>query len=184
MLARAPKSELEKQDMTLSEANAGALSRLADMLKTLNDEDYTKTSAGFSAIGGHVRHIIEFYQEYIKAEKSNFENSLGYDNRERNMLYETSRESAIAEITDLIERTETLEESNRPVPLIMTIDPDNKKMQNMVTTPSRELFHLLDHTTHHMALIKMTAAQYGAECDQNFGMANSTLVYNKTSSQA
>lgn len=167
-------------DSPLCEANVRALSKLQETLETLSDEIYTKApSAGFSPIGGHVRHIIEFYQEFFTAEKAGFPKGLSYDNRQRNMLFETSRTAALEEITNLMSRCENAVPSNQPIALFMTIDPSREELCNMVTTPTRELFHLLDHATHHMALIKMTAAQLGCECDENFGMANSTVAYNK-----
>lgn len=168
-------------DAALGKANVQALSKLQETLKTMCDDTYTKApSAGFSPIGGHVRHIIEFYQEFFTAEKAGFSKGLSYDNRQRNILYETSCTAALEEIKSLIILCENSKLSHEPIPLSMTIDPDNAPLCDMITTPTRELFHLLDHAMHHMALIKITAAQLGSECDENFGMAKSTLVHNQT----
>lgn len=170
-------------DSSLGEANVRALSKLQATLQDLCDEVYTKAPAkGLSPIGGHVRHIIEFYQEFFKAVAEGFTNGLSYDNRARNMLYETSRVVAVAEIEKLKKRCTGTRIEDTPIALSMTIDPA-QPLCSMTTTPERELFHLLDHATHHMALIKMTAAQLGAQCDENFGMANATLAHNKGSSQ-
>lgn len=184
MLAQTEKIIEKQHDCSLNDANAQALSKLNATLGNLSDAIYTKAPApGLSPIGGHVRHIIEFYQEFFKAEKNNFTPGLSYDNRQRNMLYETQRTAAISEIENLMGKCKTAITGNQPIALSMTTQCNNPDMEDMITTPARELFHLLDHATHHMALIKMTAEWLGCECDQNFGMANATMVHNSTCAQ-
>lgn len=182
MPANAALSEQIKPETTsLNDANIQALAKLQTTVQGMSDDIYTKApTPGLSPIGGHVRHIIEFYQEFFNAEKDGFSNGLSYDNRQRNMTYETSRQAALEEMTYLTKRCANAVLSDQPISLSMTTDMNDKQMCNMVTTPTRELFHLLDHATHHMALIKMTATQLGCDCDENFGMANSTLAHNTT----
>lgn len=185
MPANTAKSMNPNRETTLNDANMRALSQLQKTLQDMKDYTYTQAPAkGFSPIGGHVRHVIEFYQEFLNAEQNAFAKGLSYDRRQRNLNLETSRNAAISEISTLIKRLKNLASGDQPIAISMTIDPENENLCDMITTPDRELFHLLDHATHHMALIKMTAAQLGNPCDENFGMANATLAHNKTTSQA
>lgn len=181
MPANTAETMTSDQETSLIEANTRALLQLQTTLSGMKDCTYTQCPCeGFSPIGGHVRHVIEFYQEFFTAEKEGFEKGLSYDKRQRNLTLETSRENAVTQIREIIKRFENVQESNQPIAMSMTIDPENIKLCDMVTTPTRELFHLLDHATHHMALIKMTAERLGNECGESFGTAGATLAHNKT----
>jgi hypothetical protein len=52
----------------------------------------------------------------------------------------------------------------------------------MPTTVARELFYMLEHTVHHMAIIKMAVVNENLNIDipENFGVANSTIQYQKS----
>lgn len=181
MPANTATSEKTDQETTLCDANVRALLHLQKTLQNMKDCTYTQSPcAGISPVGGHVRHIIEFYQEFFKAEKNGFETGLSYDKRARNLNLETSRQAAINQIENIMGQLTVLQPNDNPIALSMTICAENAKLHRMITTPNRELFHLLDHATHHMALIKMTAAQVGEECDENLGIANATLAHKNT----
>lgn len=175
-------SDMSNDIKDIAKSNAGILEQLQNALKTMDDEIYIQPpQEGFSAIGGHVRHIVEFYQELLKTTQNNFEQPLSYDNRKRNLLIETSREVALNEISKLKTLCCELDyQEQRTIELSMMIDCASGHMMTMTTTPLREMFHVLDHAIHHMALIKMTAQQIGLTLDKNFGMANATLVHNNT----
>lgn len=161
----------------LVRANLRVLFQLREALSSLCDERYARQpDASTSSIGMHARHIIEFYQEFLKAVESPESQDLCYDRRQRNMVLETSRSDALAAISELEKTFMETGFADSQLHMCCVIDPD-APLCNMQSTVHRELFHILDHCIHHMALIKMVGRQLGAEFDKDFGLANATKQY-------
>lgn len=129
-----------------------------------------------SPIGGHVRHIIEFYHALLSNLGGPEPLLVSYDARKRNKELETSKNLAISEIKGIREKIGRLEDQDMEVLLSSIIDPD-APMFEMQTTLNRELVYLLDHTIHHMALIKMIAREHKVTLGKNFGLAQSTKAH-------
>lgn len=160
----------------LVEGNLRSLTQLKSALEALSDQCYTRQpDDGGSPLGGHVRHIIEFYQEFLKLAEGDGE-ALSYDRRQRNLEIETSRSTALAAVQDIEGRLATVDVSDKNLALSMTVDPQ-APMITMKTTLERELFHVLDHCIHHMAMLKMVAGKIDVSFDENFGVANSTQCH-------
>lgn len=158
----------------LTEGNLKLLNQLIAGLDKMDGATFINQPGSHSAsIGMHIRHIIEFYQEFFKMLHSNDCEQLCYDQRRRNVLFETSKSSARKELEDMKVLFVTTELSDIDLRLSVTVDPD-QPLFCLRTTKARELFHLIDHTTHHMAIIKMIAQEQNVIFDENFGLANST----------
>ncbi len=152
----------------LIKTNALILTQLVHSLEIFNSENYP-------AIGGHVRHIIEFYQEFFKATLS-AEKNLSYDQRERNLTLESSKPDASIALTDIINILVGLPLEDKNITLYSVIDP-SQPMFETKTSYFRELFYLMDHTVHHMALIKLLGEKKGLSFPKEFGLAQSTKAY-------
>ena len=165
-----------KTDM-LKGTSLQILQQLETGLKTLSQQQYTHClDENTSSIGGHARHIVEFYQALFKFLKGSTEDVLCYDKRQRNQLLETSKDAVLHEVRNL--KVRLVECPDEPVDIHMAsiINP-NQPMITMRSTLQRELFYLLDHTIHHMALIKMLAERQAVAFERGFGLAQSTKDY-------
>lgn len=161
--------------MTILEANKWTLARLKAFLDQLTDHDYQQPLDIFngSSLGEHTRHIIEFYRCLISQRNYIVVN---YDLRERKQLLQQSTVEA-KKALDMI--TAELDGLELDAPLMLEFNPaaHEGKPETILTNLHRELHYVLDHTIHHMALIKA-----GVRTDfpqlalpTDFGVAPSTI---------
>lgn len=139
-----------------------------------------KPDAETSSIGMHVRHLIEFYQEFLKAVMVKNGTGLCYDNRQRDLSLESDCAAAGAALDDLRRRIQSTVFEDGDLPMSVTLNPPSVDLSTLRTTIHRELYHVFDHSTHHMAIIKLLAKGQGVTLDDNFGMATSTKSYKHT----
>lgn len=154
--------------------------QLTHTLSRLTDDEYSRPLAVFngSSIGQHTRHVIEFFVELEKGYQQGF---VDYDNRQRNKTLETDKQSALALLTELAAAC------NKPDKLLqLSVDfhaaPAAPAM--LATTYYRELAFAIEHTVHHMALIRIGIEQVAAfPLPPEFGMAASTQRFQTACAQ-
>ncbi|MDG4951170.1 DinB family protein [Weeksellaceae bacterium KMM 9724] len=144
---------------------------MRELLNQLNEEDYcTPMEKVFnSTIGKHTRHIIEFYQLFLKAYDSLH---LCYDERSRNINVETSINDALFALDEIIQQLDSnLEDKELQLKTCILGEKHNLK-----TSVSRELLYLLEHTTHHLASIRIGVSNLNPDFNslQELGVAYST----------
>lgn len=148
------------------------LSQLKDLLKHLNDNDFTTQLAVFngSSLGQHYRHIIEIYQCLIfhKAEV------ICYDDRKRNYQMETDSTYCFEQIENLCQKIENLTFENKTIKI-------STFCGTLESSFERELLYVLEHSIHHQALIKIGLRELGKEelISKSFGLAASTIKFNE-----
>ena len=157
------------------------LNQLSDLLQQLTDNDFsTKLDIlSQSSIGMHMRHIIEFYQCLLTATETGI---LNYDSRKRNKLLETDRKFCQTTIEKIIFQTAHL----KPQQLLQlhcdyALTAEDKDSVEIKTSVLRELQYNLEHSVHHMAIIRIgiNALNNAVELTSDFGVAAST-IRNKT----
>lgn len=158
----------------LVDSNLDIIAQLIQGFERIEKDLYTLKPDNKSPIGAHVRHIIEFYEEFFKSINADNDIHLSYDKRQRNTIYEQSPESALEVLKNIRHQLETFSNTDQNVFLSVTLDPLTKTLTTVRSTLYRELHYLLDHTTHHMALIKMIAELQSLNLGDNFGMAHAT----------
>jgi len=162
--------------MKIIEPVLNILRQLDYMLDQLTNEMYNQHIDVLSGatLGQHTRHILEFFIELQKG----YENgSVNYDKRMRNKEIETSKEIAkknIEEIQDaLIKKDKDL--------LLFT---DYIFSEPVLTNYYREIIYNLEHSIHHMAIIRIgIKAVSNLSLPEEFGVASSTLKYRKECAQ-
>lgn len=156
--------------MTVWQArNLDLLTQLADLLRRLPVAAYREPLAvlhGHST-GQHTRHIVEFYQCLL--------NDLGtgvvnYDARLRNPLLEADPETALVTLRQIARQLEALP-TEKPLHL------ETEECDPVPSSLSRELCYLVEHTVHHLAILKiaLNAAQPDFFIPETFGVAHSTM---------
>ncbi|WBA81871.1 DinB family protein [Endozoicomonas sp. GU-1] len=169
--------------MSLSNAcrcNEQLLSDLIQVIERLPANTCQKAVAPDSAqtIGAHVRHIIEFYQCFLSGLDSR---CINYDNRDRDPECERNVASAVGALLSIKERLVRLT-GNASGEIHLTLNAcidTNGTVVKTETSIVRELLFLQCHTTHHLAIINLLLQQSGHNPPKNFGVATSTLIYQK-----
>jgi hypothetical protein len=146
------------------------LSTVINQLIT-NDEAYsTKQELLEASIGEHTRHIIELFQCLLAQYDSGI---INYDARVRNKTIQTEALSAVAAIQNILEQIHL---PNKPLQL-HHINGTNGAIA-IDSNYNRELLYNIEHTIHHLALIKIgLAALPSIQVPQHFGVAPSTIQY-------
>jgi hypothetical protein len=144
------------------------------VLYDLTDQEYKAASRllNNSSIGTHIRHIIELFLSLLNGYNSG---TVNYDNRKRDKRIETDRMFAV-ELLSFIAN-----EMDKPnIPLLLTglfAEKDND--EHLINTNFyREVIYNLEHTIHHMALIRVAINEVSSiSLEENFGVAASTIQY-------
>jgi hypothetical protein len=144
-----------------------------NLLIQLSDEHYTMPISNLSnaSIGQHSRHIIELFQCLLASYE---EGILNYDARERNRQIETESSYAIKALDEIVQK---YQKENKDLIINQAIDCG---FVSVKTNYHRELLYNLEHCIHHQALIKVALFQLeNITVHENFGIAPSTIEYNK-----
>ncbi len=154
--------------------------QLGETLQQLSPGQYIQpVNALFKAtIGQHVRHVIELFIELDKGYAAGIVN---YDQRKRDLRIETNIEFAI----DMLGHLHfLLNKADKPLVLQFDYSENSTDALSVETNYQRELVYNLEHTIHHMALIRVGLREVaGIIVPENFGIATSTLKYRKACAQ-
>ncbi len=149
------------------------------VLAQLNTAQYTAPSHYLSGgtIGQHLRHILELYQCLLQGYESGMVN---YEKRERNKRIEQDIHFAAGIMQQLLTGINLADK-----PLTLEVTPGmNTDAVNIHSNFNRELLYNMEHTIHHMALIKVALHELtDIKVPDSFGVAPSTLQYKATCAQ-
>lgn len=160
--------------MNLFEPTQTLFFQLQAVLIELTPEEYTAKGKHLSGatIGQHVRHIIELFQELATGYASGLVN---YEARTRDYILETNNGAAVGALNNLLHHF--------PAPdldLLLTADigVDGQSAFTLKTTHYREWLYNIEHTVHHMALIRVAVQELTAiALPAHFGVAASTIKH-------
>ena len=151
------------------------LNQTRGYLEKINKVDYTQSIPQLSnaTIGKHTRHFLECYQCLLQQQPSG---QVCYDLRPRNQALESSPKMALHVLNELIQQVAALDVS---VPLVLKTSLSTNK--SIPTSVNRELLHNYEHTTHHLALIRVGLSLLNSDIKipETFGFANSTIEHSK-----
>ncbi len=160
--------------------NIDKLSEIKNLLLRLPLEVYSSPVEilNEATIGQHFRHILEFYS---CLEKGIENRTVSYDDRERDVKIESYINYALESIEKTIRFLEKIE---KDFPLTLKANYSTSLSTNQVSIPSslyRELAYAMDHTVHHLAIIKiaLSVSKQKVELNENLGVAPSTIRYRK-----
>ncbi|MHC4260889.1 MAG: DinB family protein [Planctomycetota bacterium] len=166
---------LKQRDGVLAAQNVVVLEQGLDVYAPLTTELYTAVPEGItpSAVGGHFRHIHDYYRCFVRGVESG---RIDYDHRERDPRFEVDLMHAEEELRGTIAALSELHDGDRELIVKMDAADDGPGAWSH-STVARELRFLLSHTIHHYALIAMILKVQGFDCGSGFGVAPSTLKY-------
>lgn len=160
--------------MTLQTLTANLFDQLKFALSRLEFAAYCEPGELLlgASIGQHTRHIIELFIELNKGYETGV---INYEHRERNRRIETDAAFAM-QLMDAI----LLELDKPDKALLLAVDytMEGSDVVTCSTNYYRELIYNIEHTVHHMALIRIGVNDVSnLELPEGFGVAVSTLKY-------
>lgn len=154
--------------------------QLIDSIEQLTEMEYASPSSMLfqATIGQHVRHIIELF---ICLNKGYDKGIVNYEKRDRDQQIETDKAFAC----DLLfEIAHNLDKPDKPLLLEANQDETLDEEILIASTYYREVLYNLEHTVHHMALIRIGIKDLtNIELPLGYGLAASTIKYKKACAQ-
>jgi hypothetical protein len=166
--------------MHLQQSVKNVFVQLNDSLLQLSKEEYCKPSSRLfnATIGQHIRHIIELF---VCLENGYDTGIVNYEKRKRDLLIETDKEFARQLLLGIYR---TIDRPDKTLLLEANYDEHSEETLLIETNYYREIVYNLEHTVHHMALIRVGINEVSKiEVPQEFGVAASTIKHKKTCAQ-
>ena len=163
-------------------AAAAILDQCACFAESVDAHAYTADSEALSGgtIGKHIRHTLD----HFRAAMHGFDNgaTIDYDHRARGVPVETCVQTAAGEARSLRARIEALTSSElgSAVSIRVMLASDGSEA-SLPSSLARELAFATHHAVHHCAMMKAISKEHGCGCPEGFGVAPSTLNYERSS---
>jgi hypothetical protein len=166
--------------MPLQEAVRHTFVQLSGSLELMTQEEFIQPCVHLSnsTIGQHVRHIIEMFQ---CLELGYATGSVNYELRKRDPLIETKKDVALAALQAIFEE---LGKPDKPLVLEGFYNDHSETLLQIPTNYYREIIYNLEHTIHHMALIRIGIRELKQiELPEGYGVASATVKHKRTCAQ-
>lgn len=166
--------------MQLHQAIRNVFEQLNNLLEQLTPAQYTQPSRLLfnATIGQHVRHIAELFQCLDKGYETG---TVNYEKRKRDLRIETDKILASELILNVYH---ALMKPDKQVLLEAGYNEHSDEVLIIQSNYYRELVYNLEHTVHHMALIRVGINEVSAiMLPEGFGVASSTLKYRQSCAQ-
>lgn len=148
--------------------------QLEKLISQLTPQQYAQELEVLSSnsIGKHLRHILDLYECLMVSSEDKI---VCYDGRKREELVEISPEFALQKMNEILNKLSELPLNQN---LILRQEL-NGKILEISSNFERELLYNIEHTVHHMALIRIgvQTAFPKISIDDKFGIAFSTLKH-------
>lgn len=166
--------------MHIQEAIHDVFGQLKLTLNQLTQDEYKQPCQTLSnaTIGQHIRHIIELYQCLHNGYPNG---KINYENRKRDLVIETDPRLAISLLQEI---GSALNKPDKSLLLEVAYQSDSDQSVSIQSNYLRELVYNLEHTVHHMALIRVGIQDHThVTLPTGFGIASSTLKYRQSCAQ-
>jgi hypothetical protein len=153
---------------------------LEQVILQVTDDQYSKPCSTLfkNTIGQHVRHIIELYQ---CLEQGYDEAVVNYEKRKRDTRIENDKSFAQSLLHEIFRQ---LDRPDKALTLEACYDDLSTSPIKIDTNYFREVAYNLEHTIHHMALIRVGVSEVtNLQLPDTFGVASSTVKYRKECAQ-
>jgi len=159
----------------LQQTNIEIINQLIDLLNDIESTVYKDALQPLhcNTVGQHVRHITEFYLCALNGYKNGM---VDYDARERNILIEIDKDFTVETLESIKCQLQVLNSDRN---LILRSKFGGNESLDIPSSFFRELAYLIEHTIHHLAIIKIGLNEVypTIEIPKNFGVAHSTIRY-------
>lgn len=166
--------------MHLQQAVNNVFVQLSETIRQLSPSQYVQhcTNLNNNTVGQHVRHVIELFQ---CLENGYPESSVNYEKRKRDVAIETDKELALQLLQKIYSN---LDRPDKALVLHAAYDELSAEPISISTNYFREVAYNLEHTIHHMALIRVGIREIAEiTLPDEFGVASSTVKHRKECAQ-
>ena len=166
--------------MQLQQAVNNVFVQLSATLDQLSQDQYVQPCKTLfnATVGQHVRHIIELFQCLENGYDLGLVN---YEERKRDVRIESDKDFAAGLLTEV---HQGLNRDNKDLQLEACYDEHAASPITLATNFYREVAYNLEHTIHHMALIRVGITEVSdIELPEEFGVASSTIKYRQQCAQ-
>ena len=166
--------------MQLQHAVNNVFVQLAEILKQMSHQEFARPCSTLfqNTIGQHVRHIIELFQCLENGYEAGVVN---YEKRKRDAAIENDKEFATRLLNEVYSN---LDKADKELILEAIYDDLNDPPIRIPTNYYREIAYNLEHTIHHMALIRVGINEVSnITLPADFGVASSTVKHRKECAQ-
>jgi len=164
----------------IAQAVQNVFGQLSASLQQLRPDQYTQPCVHLfnATIGQHVRHIIELFQCLENGYEAG---TVNYEKRKRDVVIESDMDTAI----NLLHHIQSgIDRPNKSLTLETCYDEGSADMISIESNYHREVAYNLEHTIHHMALIRVGLNEMGSiDVPANYGVASSTTKYQQSCAQ-
>lgn len=163
----------------LIEANIHSLEVAEKILLNITDCQYRAVIGPFSvSLGKHFRHITDHYQQFLEGLPQAL---IEYDRRERLQVEENERSAMIMRLRSISNQLSQLTQKpqcDQSLSVCLALEEFGDS-PIVPSTLSRELLFLQSHSVHHYAIISAILKLQDIDVAPDFGIAPSTLKYEK-----
>ena len=166
--------------MHLQQAISNVFVQLNDSMDQLTNDQYIQPIPTLSnaTIGQHVRHIIELF---MCLENGYQVGLVNYEKRKRDYTIETNKTFAKQLLYAI---AAGLGKPNKTLMLEAGYDDLSEDAVAIETNYLREVVYNLEHTVHHMALIRVGITSFAVvKLPDTYGVASSTIKYRQACAQ-
>jgi len=171
---------MNSENLHLQQSIKKAFQQLQAALQSLEPDQYRLPSKCLfnASIGQHVRHIIELFIELDKGYETG---TVNYENRKRDYRIETDKDLASGLLGTIYNE---MMRPNKPLLLQTGYKEDSDELIAIDTNYYRELAYNMEHTVHHMAMIRIGIHELSTlQLDESFGIASCTIKYRSSCAQ-
>lgn len=158
----------------LQQAIKNVFVQISDSLSQLTNTQYSMPSKLIlqASIGQHVRHIIELF---ICLNEGYETGVVNYSKRKRDYSLETDKDFATESLHKIYS---ALLKEDKTLVLEESYDADTDELVLAATNYYREIVYNLEHTIHHMAMIRVAISELPSiKLPEGFGVASSTIKF-------
>jgi uncharacterized damage-inducible protein DinB len=163
--------------MNLSQACIHILTQLVELVKQMDERDFSKPSDALSksTIGQHLRHTLEFF---FCLEVGFEKGVINYDKRAHDKIIETDKYLALNALHRIIDFVNHIHQ-NKSLKLEVGYDNNHDDVITVESNLTRELVYNIEHAVHHMAIMKIGIREVAPYIvlPYDFGVAASTIRY-------
>lgn len=159
----------------LQKINIDIIEQLSDLLEDLDNVVYKESLSPlhYHSVGQHVRHITEFYLCLLKGYETG---EVNYDARQRDLRIEVDKDFTLEVLRNVINHLNLYQQDKQ---LILQTAFGLEEAMEISSSFFRELTYLIEHTIHHLAIIKIGLNEVYPEIQiaPDFGVAYSTIKH-------
>lgn len=165
----------------LQDAIQAAFTQCVECVERMSAVQFTHAADGHSSIGTHLRHVIEYFQCFLRGMEHGV---VDYDARPRDAQLELDPHYTIMTLKALISKCASVTLDRTVLEVKESISTSAAPFVMVASTREREAVFLVSHLTHHLGMIKLLAERQHIMLGADIGKAAATLMHETTQIQA